>query len=164
MCLWFEFIRNFTQKSVPSTDGDNILLEYFSFVQRSRTTLIRMNCDGHANMQEIRINGLFFENSLHWQKFGCYYLQYVKSIHITGLWGPECSGRLRLPDSMKSALQGGMLSALATGHFYPQEYPGTHFQEAESTLGTWNCRMPRKKSSDTTADRSRDLPSSSVAP
>jgi hypothetical protein len=38
------------------------------------------------------------------------------------------------------------LSALRTGRLYPQEYPGTHFRKAESTLGTWTCRMPRKKS------------------
>jgi hypothetical protein len=28
----------------------------------------------------------------------------------TGLWGPEGSGRLRLPDSMTLALEGGILS------------------------------------------------------
>jgi hypothetical protein len=32
------------------------------------------------------------------------------------------------------------LSALSTGRFYPQEYPGTHFRKAESTPGTWTCR------------------------
>jgi hypothetical protein len=38
------------------------------------------------------------------------------------------------------------LSALRTGCFYPQEYPGTYFVKAESTPGTWTCQMPRKKS------------------
>jgi hypothetical protein len=47
---------------------------------------------------------------------------------ITGLWGPEGSGRLRLPGSVTSALEGGRLSALRTGRLYPQEYPGTHFK------------------------------------
>jgi hypothetical protein len=51
-----------------------------------------------------------------------------KSIPITGLWGPEGSGRLRLPDSVKSALESGWLSALRNGRLYPQEYPGTHFK------------------------------------
>jgi hypothetical protein len=47
---------------------------------------------------------------------------------ITGLWGPEGSGRLRLPDSVTSALEGGRLSAVRTGGLYPQDYPGTHFK------------------------------------
>ena len=34
-------------------------------------------------------------------------------------------------------------SPLCTGRLYPQEYPGTHFLEAESTPGTWTCRMLR---------------------
>jgi hypothetical protein len=37
-------------------------------------------------------------------------------------------GRLRLPDSVTSALAGGRLSAICTGHLYPQEYPGAHFK------------------------------------
>jgi hypothetical protein len=47
---------------------------------------------------------------------------------ITGLWGPEGSGKLRPPDSVTSALEGGRLSAIRTGRLYPQEYPGTHFK------------------------------------
>ena len=55
-------------------------------------------------------------------------------------------------------------SPLRTGCLYPQEYPGIHFLEAESTPGTWTCRMLQKKiPSDTTGDRSRDLPTSSSA-
>jgi hypothetical protein len=46
---------------------------------------------------------------------------------ITGLWGPEGSERLRLPDSVTSALECGRLSAIRTGRLYPHEYPGTHF-------------------------------------
>ena len=39
-------------------------------------------------------------------------------------------------------------SPLRIGRLYPQEYPGTYL-EAESTLGTWTCRIFRggKKSS-----------------
>jgi hypothetical protein len=41
---------------------------------------------------------------------------------------PRGSGRLRLPDSMTSALEGGRFSAIHTGRLYPQEHPGTHFK------------------------------------
>jgi hypothetical protein len=49
-------------------------------------------------------------------------------ISITSLWGPESSGRLRLPDSVTSALESVKLSALGTGRLYPQQYLGTHFK------------------------------------
>jgi hypothetical protein len=66
----------------------------------------------------------------------------------------------RLPDSVTSALEDGGLSTIRSVRLYPQDYPVT-----ESTPGTWNCRMPRKKiPSDTTGDRSRDLPISSTMP
>jgi hypothetical protein len=55
-------------------------------------------------------------------------------IHIKGkliplqAYGAQSSGWLSLPDSMRSVLEGGRLSAIRTGRFYPQKYPGTHFK------------------------------------
>jgi hypothetical protein len=43
--------------------------------------------------------------------------------------------------------------------FTPGETPGTHFQKVTRSQGTWFRRKPRKKiPSDTTGNRSRDLP------
>jgi hypothetical protein len=51
----------------------------------------------------------------------------VKHSHYRSM-GPEGSGSLRLPDSVKSVLEGGRLSVLRTGRLYSQNYPGTHFE------------------------------------
>jgi hypothetical protein len=51
----------------------------------------------------------------------------IKHSHYRPL-GPENSGRLRLPDSVSSALEGHRFLALLTGRLYPQEYPSTHFK------------------------------------
>jgi hypothetical protein len=55
--------------------------------------------------------------------------------------GKECSGRLRLPDCVTSALEGRRFSALRTGRLYPQEYPGTHFKRLSRPRihGTFGC-------------------------
>jgi hypothetical protein len=67
-------------------------------------------------------------------KFSCYnYLKYQgkckgKIIPLQAYGAQSVLGRLRLPYSMTSALEGGRLTAIRTGRLNPQEYPGTHFK------------------------------------
>ena len=44
-----------------------------------------------------------------------------KSVPLQARVGPEGSRNLRFPDFVTTAQDGGRLSALRTGHFYPQE-------------------------------------------
>jgi hypothetical protein len=71
---------------------------------------------------------------------------------ITGLCGPEGSGRLKLPDSVTSALEVGWLSAIHTSRLYPQEYPGTHFKRLSQSQVHGIVRCHGKNPSGTTRD------------
>jgi hypothetical protein len=85
-----------------------------------------------------------------------------KSNPITHLWSPEVFGRLRLLDFVTLALEGGRLSALRTGRLYLQEYPGTHFKRLSRPGHMELSDAMEKIPSDTTGDRSQDLPTSSA--
>jgi hypothetical protein len=75
-----------------------------------------------------------------------------------------CESALRLPYSVTSALEGGMLTALRTGLLYPQEYPSTHFKRLSRPRahGIFGCHG--KIPIDTNVNWSLDLPTSSVVP
>ena len=49
------------------------------------------------------------------------YLLKGKAVSLQAWTGPEVSRKLRLPDFMTKAQDGGRLSALRTGRLYPQE-------------------------------------------
>jgi hypothetical protein len=55
-----------------------------------------------------------------------------KVVPLQARSGPEGSRKLRFPDSVTTAQDGGRLSALHTGRLYPQEML---LVEAESTPG-----------------------------
>jgi hypothetical protein len=51
-----------------------------------------------------------------------------KAVPLQAWSGPEYSGNLRYPYFVTTAQNGGRLSALRTGRFYPSgNTPGTHF-------------------------------------
>jgi len=59
-----------------------------------------------------------------------------KAVPLQAWTGPEGSRKLRFPDCVTTAQDGGWLSALGTGRLYPQEIPWYSFLlEAELTPG-----------------------------
>ena len=91
-----------------------------------------------------------------------------KAIPLQTWSGPEDSRKLRFPDYMTAAQDGGKVVSLThRPPLPPEKAPGTHLLQAESTPGPWCDRkdfISKKNSSDTTWHRTRDLPICSTAP
>ena len=87
-----------------------------------------------------------------------------KAAPLQAWTGPQGSKRLRPPDFLTSAQEGGRLSALRTGSFYPQNYPGAHFFRGWfDPRGHGTVRCHGKNAGDT-GNQCRDLPTWRAVP
>ena len=92
----------------------------------------------------------------------------VKAVPLQAWSGPEGSRKLRFPDFMTTAQDGGKVVSLMHRPFLPPgNTPGTHFCSRLSRTQGHSATgriMSLKDSNDTIGNRNRDLPVCSVVP
>jgi len=67
-----------------------------------------------------------------------------KAVPLQARRGPGCSRKLRFPDFVTTAQDGGRLSALSTGRLYPCEIlPSTHY--CSQHVEAWHKRIVKQK-------------------
>ena len=89
-----------------------------------------------------------------------------KAVPLQAWSGPEGSRKLKFPDFMTTAQEGGKVSLTHRPHLPPGNSPGTHFckrlsqPQGHSAIGRI---MSMKNSNDTIWNRTNDLPICSTA-
>jgi len=137
---------------------------------RSECEMSAVPCDTDSlrlhSVQDVKIQ-LFTTDVLYTNTW--YYKRKGKSVPLQAWSGPEGSRKLRFPDFMTRAQDGGRLSALRTGRLYPQEMlmvliSVKGWVDPRAIVRSEGYFIWMKNSNDTSWDRTSDLPICSTAP
>ena len=92
----------------------------------SNDCTMRLTVQGHFNITEVKIEGRKKVKG--------------KAVPLQAWISPEGSRKLRFPDFVTTAQDGGRLSALRTGRLYPRKYSWYSFLLEAESIGRILCQ------------------------